>query len=117
MNQHTYGLLTYDKGAKTIPCKKDSFLTNGVGSTGGQHVEKCKSTHSYLPVKSKSPSCTFSHKGLSHKTRYTETYRGSGEEHGTHVHRIKFPEQNTHGLCSKIKNRQMGPHKIECFCK
>jgi hypothetical protein len=26
--------------------------------------------------------------------------------------RGKFPEQNNNGLCSKIKNRQMGPHKI-----
>jgi hypothetical protein len=30
--------------------KKTAFLTNGDGSTGGQHVEECKSTHSYLPV-------------------------------------------------------------------
>ena len=24
----------------------------------------------------------------------------------------KFPEENTNGLCYKINNRQMGPHKI-----
>jgi hypothetical protein len=27
-------------------------------------------------------------------------------------HRGKIPEQNTNGLCCKIKNRQMGRHKI-----
>ena len=47
-----------------------------------------------------------------HKTRYTETNRKvSREEPQAHGHRGKIPEQNTNGLCSKIKNRQMGPHK------
>ena len=31
--------------------KKTAFSTNGAGSTGGHHVEECKSTHSYLLVK------------------------------------------------------------------
>jgi hypothetical protein len=35
-----------------------------------------------------------------------------GEEPQTQGHRGKIPEQNTNGLCSKIKNQQMGPHKI-----
>ena len=40
-----------------------------------------------------------------HKTRYTDTIRKeSGEEYKTHRHRGKFSEQNTNGLCSKIKN-------------
>ena len=51
--------------------------------------------------------------GLPHKTRYTETNRRKGgEEPGTQGHRGKFSEQNTNGLFSKIKNLQMGPHKI-----
>jgi hypothetical protein len=41
-------------GGITIPDlklgKKTAFLTNGAGSPGGQHVEKCKSIHSYLLV-------------------------------------------------------------------
>jgi hypothetical protein len=42
-----------------------------------------------------------------------DTVKGeSGEEPQTHGHRGTFPEQNTNGLCSKIKNKQMGPHKI-----
>ena len=40
-----------------------------------------------------------------HKTRYTETNRTeSGEELRIYWHRENFPEQNTNGLCSKIKN-------------
>jgi hypothetical protein len=27
--------------------KKAAFSTNGVGSTGGRHVEECKSIHSF----------------------------------------------------------------------
>ena len=51
--------------------------------------------------------------GLPHKIRYTETNRReNGEEPQTHGHRRKFPEQSTNGLCSKINNRQMEPHKI-----
>ena len=29
----------------------------------------------------------------------------------------KLSEQNTNGLCFKINNQQMGPHKIENLCK
>jgi hypothetical protein len=36
--------------------KKTAFLTNGAGSTGGQHVEECELIHSYLLVQSSSPS-------------------------------------------------------------
>ena len=51
--------------------------------------------------------------GTLHKTRETDTYRGeSGEEPRAHGHRGKIAEQNTNGLWCKIKNRQMGPHKI-----
>ena len=54
--------------------------------------------------------------GLLLKTRYTQSSRRkSGEEPGTHGHRGKSPEQNTNSLCSKIKNWQIGPHKITKF--
>jgi hypothetical protein len=36
--------------------KNSLFSKNGAGSTGGQHVEECKLTHSYLFVKSSRPS-------------------------------------------------------------
>jgi len=47
---------TFDKEAKIIQWEKTAFSTNGAGSTGGQHVEECKSIHSYHPVQSLSPS-------------------------------------------------------------
>ena len=51
--------------------------------------------------------------GTPHKTRDTENYRGeSGENPRRYEHRGKILKQNSNGLCSKIKNRQMGPHKI-----
>ena len=43
----------------------------------------------------------------------TQIYRGvSGEKPQRYGHRGKIPEQNSNGLGCKIKNRQMGPHKI-----
>jgi len=56
MNPHTYGHLIFDKGVKRSNGRKRAFLRNGAGSTGGQHVEECKLTHSYYPVQSLSPS-------------------------------------------------------------
>jgi hypothetical protein len=37
----------------------------------------------------------------------------SGEESRRYGHRVKIPEQNTNGLSCKIKNRQIGPHKLQ----
>jgi len=50
MNPHTYGHLIFDKGTKTIRWKKIAFSANGADSTGGQHVEECRSIHAYHPV-------------------------------------------------------------------
>jgi hypothetical protein len=52
MNPHTYGHLIFDKGTKTI--QLTAFSTNGAGTTGSYHVEKCKLIHSYLLVQSSS---------------------------------------------------------------
>jgi hypothetical protein len=52
MNPHSDSHLIFDKRAETIQWKKDSISKNVVGSTGGQHVEDCKSIHSYLLVQS-----------------------------------------------------------------
>ena len=50
--------------------------------------------------------------GTPHKTRDSETYRReSGGTSQIHGHRGNFPEETTNGL-SKIKNQQIGPHKI-----
>jgi hypothetical protein len=51
--------------------------------------------------------------GTVHKTRDTETYRGeSGEKPQRYENRGEIPEQNSNGLCCKIKNRQMALHKV-----
>ena len=51
MNQHTYCHLIFDKGYKTIQWeKKTEFSSNVTGTTGGQHADECKLTHSYLIV-------------------------------------------------------------------
>jgi hypothetical protein len=51
--------------------------------------------------------------GTPHKTGDTGTYRGeSGGKPQRYGHRRKIPEQNSNGLCYKIKNQQMGPHEI-----
>jgi hypothetical protein len=50
MNPNTYGLLIFEKDAKTIQWKKRHFPKNGAGTTGGCHVEECKLIHSYLLV-------------------------------------------------------------------
>jgi hypothetical protein len=56
--------------------------------------------------------------GIPHKTKDTETYIGeSGEEPQTYEHRGNIPKQNTNGLYCKIKNGQMGPHKIAKLLK
>jgi hypothetical protein len=57
MNPHTYGLLIFDKEAKTIQWgrgrgggRKTVFSTNGADSANGQHLEECKLIHFYLLV-------------------------------------------------------------------
>ena len=51
--------------------------------------------------------------GTPHKHRDTETHRGeSGGKPQRYGHRGKIPKQNSNGLCCKIKDQQMVPHKI-----
>jgi hypothetical protein len=45
-----------NKQTKNKKTKARAFSTHGPGSTVGQHVEECKSIHSYLPVQSSSTS-------------------------------------------------------------
>ena len=48
MNPRTYGHLIRE--LKPSSGNKTAFSTNGAGTTGGYHVEKCESIHSYLLV-------------------------------------------------------------------
>ena len=89
MNPHTYGYLIFDKRAKPFSRKKTTFSTNGAGTTGGYHVEKCELIHLYLLVLR--PNLSGSRNP--HKTRDSETYRGeSGEKPRRYGHREKIPE-------------------------
>jgi hypothetical protein len=61
MNPDTYGHLIFDKEAKTIQSEKKNpktpkpkKLPNGTDSIVSQHVEECKSIHSYLLVQNSS---------------------------------------------------------------
>jgi hypothetical protein len=50
---------------------------------------------------------------LPHKIRYNESNRKENRKNPqTHGNRGNFPEQNSNGLCSKIKNQEMEPHKF-----
>ena len=47
-----------------------------------------------------------------HKTRYSKTNRTESEQEiRTYRHKENFSEKNINGLCSKIMNQQMEPHK------
>ena len=71
-------------------------------------VRDCKSFHCYLPALSQ----VQVDQKPTYKARYTES---NGKENGvelwTYKHRENVPWQNINGLCSKITNRQTGPHK------
>jgi hypothetical protein len=89
------------KEIKPSSGKMIAFVTNSIGSTEGQHVEKCKLTilislyKAQVPVDQRPP----------HKTIYTESNRkGSEKDPGTHEHRGNFPEQNSNGFFSNIMN-------------
>ena len=98
MNPHTYGHWIFDKGAKTIQWKEDSIFNKWCWFKWWLSCTKLKSTWiKDLHVK---PDTL---KLIEKKV---------GEESQTHGHREKVSEHNTNGLFSKIKNRQMGSHKI-----
>ena len=93
------------KELKLSSGKKTAFSTNGVGSTGCQHVEECKSIHSYLLVQSSNPKWIKDLHIKSDTLKLIEKKKkkrvGTSLKHG---HRGKFPEQNPNSLCSKIKD-------------
>jgi hypothetical protein len=76
MNQHTYGHLIFDKGAKTIQWKKTAFSKTDASSTGGEYVEECKLTHRISLHKAQ----VQVDQGPQHKTRYNETNRRESQE-------------------------------------
>jgi hypothetical protein len=106
INQHVYVHLIFDKGAKTIQWKKDSIFNICCWFNW-------KSTCRRMQIDPFLSPCT------KLKSKWikdiTSNRRESGKEPQTLWHRGKYPEQNMNDFCSKIKNCQMGPHKIVKF--
>ena len=111
MNPHTYGHLIFDKGAKTIQWKKDSIFNkwcwhNWLLSCRRMQIDPFLSPCTKLKSKRiKDPHIK--------PGTLKQIEKESGEEPRRYGHREKkIPEENTNGLCCKIENQQMGPHKI-----
>jgi hypothetical protein len=104
--------LLFDKGAKTIQWeKKGSIFNKWCWHNWWLSCRRMGIDPSILISLDKAQVKV--DQGTSHKTRDSETYRGeSRKKLRRYGQRGKIPEQNSNGLCSKIKNRQMGPHKI-----
>jgi hypothetical protein len=98
MNPHTYG-----QGAKTIQWKKDSIFYKWFWFNWRLACRRMQ-IDPFLPPCTKLKSKWI--KDLHIKPdRYSETSRKeSGEDFQAHRHRVKFSEQNTNSLWSKIKN-------------
>jgi hypothetical protein len=94
-------LYTNDKHAELEI--KETFSTNGAGSTGLAVSMQKNANQSILISLFKAQIQVY--QGPPHKVRYNEINRKeSGEEPRTHGHGGNFPEQNTNSLCSKIKD-------------
>jgi hypothetical protein len=110
MNPHTYGHLIFDKGAKTILWKNDSIFNKWYW-LNWQLASRRMRIDLFLSRCIKLKSKWIKELHIKPETlKLTE--EKVGEEPQRYGHRGKIPEQNTNGLCCKIKNRQMGPHKI-----
>ena len=94
--------------------KKTVFLTNGAGSTGSQHVEKCKSIHSYLLVQSSSPS-------RSRKRRKPDTLKLIEEKVGKSLENMgtggKFLNRTTMAYALRSRINKWDLIKLQSFCK
>ena len=110
MNPNIYGHVIFDKGAKIIQWKKDSIFKkwcwhNWWFSCRRMQIDPFLSPCTKLKSKwikelqIKPETLKF----IEEKVGITLEDMGTGE---------KIPKQNSNGVCCKIKNRQMGPHKI-----
>jgi hypothetical protein len=89
--------------------KKTASSTNGAHSTGSYNVEECKLIHSHLLVRSSNLSKWIKELHIKPTLRLIE--EKVGESLKDLCTGKKIPEQNSNGLCCKIKNQQMGPNK------
>jgi hypothetical protein len=90
------------------------LLTNCAGSTGSQHVKNANQHilttlyKSHIQVDQELPLKLDTLKLVEENVGKSLEHMDTGK---------KFPEQNSNGLCSKIKNQQIGPHKIAKLLK
>jgi hypothetical protein len=102
MNPKTYGHLIFDKGGNYIQWEKNQGFQQMV--VVQLDVSMYKNTNGPILISSYKAQVQVD-QGPPHKTRYNEANRReSGKEPQAHWLRGKFPEQNTSGLCCKIKN-------------
>jgi hypothetical protein len=110
MNPHTYGYLVFDKGAKTIQWKKDSIFKKWSWHNWQLSCRRMEIVPFLTPCK-KLRSKLIKDLYINPETlKLIE--KKVGEKPGRYRHRGKISKQNSNELCCKIKNRQMGPHKI-----
>ena len=111
MNPHTYGNLIFDKGAKAIQWEKGSIFNKWCSFNWRSACRRMQIDPFLSPcTKLKSKWIKDLHIKLDTLNPIEEKV---GEKSQTHGHREKVPEQNTNGLCSKIKNQQVGPQNCK----
>jgi hypothetical protein len=105
MNPHTYGHLIFDKGVKTIHWEKRQQLR------WLNWRLSCRRMQIYPFL---FPCTKLKSKRIKDHHLKPETLKLIEEEVGKSLkHRAGWgSEQTTNGLCCKVKNQQMGPHKI-----
>jgi hypothetical protein len=105
-NPHTYGHLIFDIVFKTIQWIKDSIFNTWCWFNWQSTCRRMQIDPFLFPCRKLTSKWI---KGLHIKPETLKLIEESGEKSLIHGHRGNFPEQNTNGLCSKIKNQQMGP--------
>jgi hypothetical protein len=112
MNPHAYGHLIFDKGAKTIEWKKDSIFNKWCWHNWQLSCRRIL-INPFL-----SPYTKLKSKWIKELHIKPETLKLIEEKWGEALkiwHRGKIPKQNTNGLCCKIENQQLRPHKTVKF--
>jgi hypothetical protein len=94
--------------------KKTAFSTNDAGSTGGQHVEKCKSTHSYVLVQNSSPSGSRTSTKKQYTLKLIEKV-GKSLKHMARGENFLNRTPMAHALRSRIDKWDL--IKLQRFCK
>jgi hypothetical protein len=115
MNQHTYGQLIFDKGAKTIQWKKKTASSkNLAGTTGSYHVEECELIHSYLLV-------LRSNKWIKELHIKLETLKLTEEKVGKNLKDMgtgeKFLNRTAMACAARLRIDKWDLMKLQSFCK